>query len=146
MAKLLHIVNTKIEPFFLDLVVMCEQRECGLRGHADFIKKVRTQYAEFNLPYLALFQDGQLRVPDHFYFSSGSMGEVINGIVGRGGRDSQDCRLDEFIDRFKIGDGVIYTNEQTPITAVVEFSPTELYPTEMERLAQKYELKRILVE
>lgn len=143
MSEELYVVNTTIEPFFLDEFILCEHRERGLELHANFIKKVRIQYEGFALPYLALFQDGHLEVPDGY---GGLIGCVRNGIVGGGGADRQDCSLDEFIDRYRVGEGTIWVNQKTAITAVVEFSATKLYPKAIKKLEQKYEIKRILVE
>ena len=144
MPEELYVVNTTIEPSFLDICVQAEFPERGLQAHADFINKVREHYAGFNIPYLALFQEERFQVPDNFQPGGGLMSGIFNGMIPQGERDGQDCTLDRYIDRLKMADEVIFTNQ--PITAVVEFSATELYPDAMKSLEKKYNIKRLRVQ
>ena len=145
MPEELYVVNTTVEPYFFDIGFQAEFQEKALKAHAEFITKVREHYAGFNIPYLALFQEGDFLVPDNFQPGGGLRGGISrNGFIFYGGSDGQSCTLDEFINRLKTADEVIFTNQ--PITAVVEFSATELYPEAMKSLEKKYEIKRLWVE
>ncbi|MBN2052524.1 hypothetical protein JW756_03400 [Candidatus Woesearchaeota archaeon] len=146
MSKELYVVNTTINHSFLFGLRSAPFFGDEIKAQRDFINKVRLQYPNFNVPYLALSKDGRLHIPDNIDWPGGVCGGVRDGIVGGGGENREDCSLDEFIDRFVIGHRTMRIDKDTPITGVVEFSPTELYPEVIKKLEKKYEIKRILVD
>jgi hypothetical protein len=109
-----------------------------LEGQKEFFQRVRSQYKGFGFPYIALIED-RLSV----IYSEWSKGVycVTNEVVP-GGAGGNYCALEEFIVRYREGN----ETKLDPITAVVEFSPEELYPEVMEKLGQKYDIRRIFVE
>ena len=134
----LYVVNTVLSPGFLDMDFAAEHPERAMAEHAAFVRQVREQHPTFALPYLALFADGWLQIPYPGSLSGSLMGNIRDGMTNR-------QPLDEFIARYAEGKDTIWLGKTIPLTAIIEFSPTELYPAPMERLGAKYELRRITV-
>jgi len=142
MVTELYLVNTTIKPVFLDMpFIMRQPPRIRLKAHSDFINRVKEQYPRFDCPYLGLFENDTLYVFDDLELRATELSLVQDGVV-LGARAET---LDEFIDRYKKEYISLSTGRITPITAVVEFSPTELYPEVMKKLEAKYDIKRIQV-
>ncbi len=142
MSKELYIVNTRTPHSFLNFAAGVHFLEENEKSHQNFIERVRTQHSGFDIPYLALYSSGGLVVP--YDLSGGLMGCVVDEVVPFGGKDQRACSLDAFIDRLR-SEGESTWHGQKPITAIVEFSSTELYPHVMENLAKKYGIKKIFI-
>jgi len=143
MPEELYVVNTNIEPSFLDFIFRTENSEEAFNYHVDFIKRVIPQCNGFGLPYLALLADGSFQIP--YDYVGTVAGSVVDSIVDKGGEDHRDCTLAEYIHRLRVGSDTISHGQTMPITAVVEFSLEELYPEQMKRLGEMYAIKRINV-
>jgi hypothetical protein len=107
------------------------------------LDKVRVEYRWFCLPYIALLEKGRLAIAAEPLLLIHDVWK--DGQVNGRGTDHPDMALDDFIAMHKEGNGTLFTDRRTPITAVVEFSPTELYPAVMQRLEKKYAVRRIMV-
>jgi hypothetical protein len=129
MTKELYVINTGVDSFFINpFVNECLRNYAG--AHREFVAKFQEVLPSFNLPYLALFSDGLFYAPEMIRPASGDSGNFKNIRIGLTGLVEELLEENELI---------------KPITAIVEFSPTELYPQEMRELAEKYEIKRITV-
>src|SRR3989344_8332685 len=131
----LYVVNTDTAAAWI--LEMSADRRWIDAYHLNFCNRVRAAHPDFDFPYMELFSNGIVVIQESI--SGGQHTSVRRGHTLSGEP------LDESIARFRIGDGTCRIGEKTPITAVVEFSPTELYPEVMERLAQRYDIKRISV-
>jgi hypothetical protein len=129
MGKELYLINTEVDSFFINpFENECLRTYAG--AHREFVAKVQEVLPSFNLPYLALFSNGLFYAPEMIRPVCGDSGNFKNIRIGLSGLVEELLEENELI---------------KPITAIVEFSLTELYPEEMEQLAEKYELKRITV-
>jgi hypothetical protein len=132
--ELLYVVNTNIDSLFTNPFIN-DSLTSSFEDHARFVLKVQEQIPNFNSPYLALFSKGGYFVSDNIRYPGGDWGGI--GTLGK--------PLEDYIEELIIGDETIWNGRVTPITAVVEFSPMELYPRVMEQLGKKYDIKRFLV-
>lgn len=138
----LYVVNTSIHPGFLNPrsmkpAIRPEQAETE---HGVFISKVRESYPGFDIPYFAFFDDGTYFVPMSGLLRGGRVGNWRNSLNA--------ADLAHEINRYAIGNGTIRKDEVIPITAVVEFSPEELFPGAISEIGRLhgYKIKRIHVE
>jgi hypothetical protein len=143
MSEELYIVNTQARPSFLNPDVRGMNPERAEGEHSRFIAAARRQYSGFGLPYIALLPGGGLIIPAEPVLLMHQVRR--DGSVTGSGTSHPDMALDDFIEMHRKGDDTLFAGRKTPITAVVEFSPEELYPGIMQRLAQKYDIRRITV-
>lgn len=143
----LYLVHTTITPKFLN---PRETRHAAMwKEHGAFIRKIREQYPDAELPYLALFAHGNGLIPDcveagtMVYSGGGVVVLIKNGTINTG---NGTITLDEFVDRCAQGESFPSLATTPHIDGIVEFSPTELYPDAMERLAERYDIRRVMVE
>ena len=142
-VRKLYVVNTTISPSFLDQLPIQDRSA----EHHGFVDRIKRFYPEFDIPYLALFSASHLMsrglvIPDNFRERS-TRARVIQSEVPF--RNGEMVALDDVIDAAVRG--VSVHGEKLPkITAVVEFSNTELYRNVMGRLGQKYDLEKIRVK
>jgi hypothetical protein len=134
--KELYVANIKIDPWFLEPGVIGKS---ALKEHEKLILKVREDNTDFSIPYLALFPGGKLQIPTDSY-GSGIIGGIDKGVIIYRGND---CPLEDYIEVLASGEDTLGMGKKTPITGIVEFSNKVLYPKVMEKLAEKYEIKRI---
>ena len=135
MSKELYVINTNEDSFFVNPFISPELKTYA-REQRAFIAKVQKVLNFFDLPYLALFPSGEFYAPQLIRPACGDMGNVKNIRIGLIGL------VEELLEESQSD---VQTPFNKPITAIVEFSPTELYPEAMEQLAEKYEIKRISV-
>lgn len=143
MQEELYIINTKIDSGFVDDYRFADIEQ-AMKDHMKFITKVREQHPRFGLPYIALFEDGNMEIP-YDPIGANLSGGVRDGVVGGVSENGGDLTLDVFIDQLKSGTSKLLKNEPV-ITGVVEFSADPLYADVIEKLESKYDIKRISVE
>ena len=144
----LYLVHTTISPTFLN------QRETrhapAWNSHGAFVRKIMDQCPDAHLPYLALFAHGNGIIPDcveagsMVYANGGVVVPITNASVKKD--ESTSITLDDFIKTCVEGQPIPSLVTTPRIGGIVEFSPTELYPAVMERLAERYEIRRITIE
>ena len=129
MTKELYVISLEGDYSFID--DSQPDLKCLRDRHMEFITKIQEVLPSFDIPYLALFPDGQFCSPQSLYptiLDSGNVTKMRMGLVGL---------VEELLTE---------TPVEKAITAIVEFSETELYPNEIEQLARKYEIKRLVLD
>jgi len=134
MSELLYLVHCTMQPNRLATWVDMMSRPSGILKDVGatwraYRKEIQRRIPTFDDPHLILFRDG-------------GVFETTDGLYGVG-RDPQyivdnmvaGASLDAFID------GLL--RRENPITAVVEFSMAELYPSAIEQLTRRYSIQTV---
>jgi hypothetical protein len=139
--KQIYLVNTSIEPVFLDPQFQKTRRDDAILQHNQFSKRVLMDVPGFGAaPYIALLSDGAVRIP--FDLIDVGVSGKVQGDKATFGTGT--LRLDDFIAQVIEGSAELPTRAK--INTIVEFSPEELYPAAMRLLAQKYHISHIRVD
>lgn len=118
--------------------------------HQLFLKKVQEKIQTFNIPYLAFFDNGvtltlQSLTKEPIESFGVISGRVVDGVCP-GGIGDGDCTLAEYVNHLVIGLKQYNGKRSKPITGIVEFSPTELYPEAMKDLSKRYQIEKNCLE
>ena len=133
--KELYLVNTNVDPSFLNGDFKSSSDQGIYSAHENFIAKVREQHPRFEMPYFALFEGGTFKIP--ISSDGASIGGSVLSVCGP---------FERYIEKYIIGENTLWIGETIPITTIVEFSLTELLQFPIERLGGKYNIKKILVK
>ncbi len=105
--------------------------------------RVKREYKGFGLPYIAFFKNDD---DEKLVILTPGLKDVIRSRFSISKEKVGKLPLDGYIDALAEGKDDLQIGLYTPITGVVEFSKTEMFPGVMDRLSRKYDIKRVLVK
>lgn len=154
----LYWINTQVKPNFFNFNHSASNFKEEMELHKNFINQVRREYLSFDFPYLALFPNYQYYLaqgmPVFIFHGEYNSFKDLPGLVKKlledgafSGNKVQASllKINRKTEEYIWKNQPLSIHQGNGITAIVEFSPIELYPEIISNLEQIYSIKRIKI-